>query len=131
MRKLITWMISILSMILSFSVKLIIKRPKLCILTLLFVIVFIPITYKYILTVDTLVATVTKTEGNKNTMYLVYTDVGTFKIVDDVFYLNFYSADMYGKLIPRKKYKLKVQGIRFGWLSWYRNIVKVTPLDKL
>ena len=61
--------------------------------------------------------------------YLVYTDEGTFKIEDSLIFGRFDSSDVYGMLKKGKCYRIKVFGIRSGFLSSYRNIVEVEALD--
>ena len=61
--------------------------------------------------------------------YLVYTDEETFKIEDSLIFGRFDSSDVYGMLKKGKRYRIKVFGIRSGFLSSYRNIVEVEALD--
>lgn len=68
--------------------------------------------------------------------YTIYTkllennEVRVFKDKDSEFEWKFNSSDMYAQLIPGNDYEIKTYGIRSPFLSWYENIVKVTPLEK-
>jgi hypothetical protein len=55
--------------------------------------------------------------------YLVYTEDGTLKLEDDLFYMNFESSDWYGKIRIDSTYTFKTVGYRIGVLSSYPNIV--------
>jgi hypothetical protein len=120
------------------------RKLKLWLIAILALAIVLPGTYKYIVTTSHVDVIVTNTEtksytnnGVLDSKYLVFTSVidknigETFEIKDDIFFFNFNSSDKFGMLIRDKKYRLKVQGIRFPFFSWYRNIVKVTPLDTL
>jgi hypothetical protein len=61
--------------------------------------------------------------------YLVFTDKGTFKIEDQLFYGNFNSSDIYGSLKRESKYKFTLHGYRIGFLSSYPVIEKAEGLD--
>ena len=65
----------------------------------------------------------------KNSYYLVFTDKGTFKIEDQLFYGNFNSSDLYGSLKRDSKYKFVLHGYRIGLLSSYPVIEKAERLD--
>ena len=56
--------------------------------------------------------------------YLVFTDKGTFKITDQLFFGKFDSSDLYGKLELGKTYTFEVYGFRIPILSMYQNIKK-------
>jgi uncharacterized membrane protein len=72
---------------------------------------------------------ITTTENETiQSYYLIFTDKGTFKLEDDIFYMNFRSSDVYGSLVRGNKYKIDVIGFRIGFLSEYQNIVKVYPI---
>lgn len=68
-------------------------------------------------------------EGETYSYYLVYTDKEVFKIEDSLLFGQFDSSDVYGMLKKGKCYRIKVFGIRSGFLSSYRNIVEVEALD--
>ena len=63
--------------------------------------------------------------SNGKSMYMVYTNKGTFKCVDSAFDLKFNSSDMYARLVPTKTYIIKTSGIRNNFLSMYPNIIEV------
>lgn len=67
---------------------------------------------------------VTATDG-RSSKYLVYTDKGVFEITDTWWYLQFRSSDLYGKMVGNSNKTIKTVGPRFGFLSWYPNIVYV------
>lgn len=58
-------------------------------------------------------------------LYLIYTDKGTFKIEDQLFYGKFNSSDLYGKIMKDSTYTFKVGGYRVGITSSYPNIIKI------
>jgi len=64
------------------------------------------------------------TDGNSNSYYLIYTDKGTYKLEDDLFYGNFRSSDWYGQIKRDSTYTFDLVGYRIGFLSTYQNIVK-------
>jgi acyl CoA:acetate/3-ketoacid CoA transferase beta subunit len=79
----------------------------------------------------TVVATVSDKEnicrGNDNCKYLIYTDKGVFQNTDTFWYLKYNSSDVYGDIKKGHKYTFKVTGWRWGFWSWYPNVVKTTP----
>ena len=70
---------------------------------------------------------ITESDGNKgiHSYYLIYSDSGTYKLEDELFYGNFNSSDWYGKIQEGNTYKFDLIGYRIGWLSSYQNIVKM------
>lgn len=65
-------------------------------------------------------------EGHGNSVYsyyLVYTEDGTLKLEDDLFYMNFKSSDWYGQIQVDSTYTFKTIGYRIGVLSSYPKIV--------
>jgi hypothetical protein len=98
---------------------------------LITLVVLLTVSYKYFLTVSHVDVIITE-KSDKLQKYLIYTvrvknekEVETFEITDDKYFFNFNSSDKYGILRKEKKYRLKVQGIRLSYLSWYRNIVRI------
>lgn len=70
---------------------------------------------------------ITESDGNKGVQsyYLIYSDSGTYKLEDELFYGNFNSSDWYGRIHVGKTYNFDLIGYRIGWLSSYQNIVKM------
>jgi len=64
-----------------------------------------------------------------SSFYLVYTDKGTFKITDQLFYGKFNSSDIYGQIDAHKTYVFTVSGLRIPIFSMYQNVVKVKKLN--
>ena len=64
-------------------------------------------------------------DGNSETYYLIYTEKGTYKLNDDLFYGNFRSSDWYGKIRRDSTYTFDVIGYRIGFVSSYQRIVKI------
>jgi hypothetical protein len=58
-------------------------------------------------------------------IYMIYCEDETFTIEDELWYWQYSSSDLYGKLVPQKTYKIKVTGFRIPLFSNYRNIVKI------
>jgi hypothetical protein len=61
--------------------------------------------------------------NNIESFYLVYTEAGTFKLEDDLFYGNFNSSDWYGQIRKDSTYTFETVGYRIGIMSSYPNIV--------
>lgn len=77
---------------------------------------------------EVVTVTVTKSERvckSDSCKYLVFTPTEVFQNTDTVWRLKWDSSDLYAKIVNGKTYKFKVYGVRFGFLSWYRNIVSV------
>ena len=67
---------------------------------------------------------ITQNSGDKiNSFYVIYTEAGTFKLEDDMFYGNFNSSDWYGQIHRDSTYTFETVGYRIGILSSYPNIV--------
>jgi len=64
-----------------------------------------------------------KSGESLESFYLIYTEAGTFKLEDDIFYGNFNSSDWYGQIHRDSTYTFEVVGYRIGILSSYPNIV--------
>jgi hypothetical protein len=67
--------------------------------------------------------TTSDSEGRVDSYYLIFTDKGSFKLEDELFYGNFRSSDWYGQLRKDSTYTFDVIGYRIGYLSEYQNIV--------
>lgn len=79
-------------------------------------------------TVDHVTATVSKTErvnDRESSKYLVFTNGETFQNTDTIWHGKWNSSDIHGRLQPGKSYRLKVNGFRVPFLSWYRNVLAV------
>jgi len=68
---------------------------------------------------------VKKTGDAVESYYLVFCEDETFKNDDALLHGKFRSSDIQGKLKVGETYKVKVFGWRVGFLSMYRNIVKI------
>jgi len=67
---------------------------------------------------------ITQNSGDEiNSFYVIYTEAGTFKLEDDMFYGNFNSSDWYGQIHRDSTYTFETVGYRVGILSSYPNIV--------
>jgi|694.fasta_scaffold113487_4 hypothetical protein len=67
---------------------------------------------------------ITQNSGDKiNSFYVIYTEAGTFKLEDDMFYGNFNSSDWYGQIHRDSTYTFETIGYRIGILRAYPNIV--------
>lgn len=80
-------------------------------------------------TSDVVTVRVVKSEriitGNSS-KYLVFTDGEVFENVDSWAFLKLNSSDIYCKMRPGEKYKLRVCGWRWPCMSWYRNIISIS-----
>jgi hypothetical protein len=63
-------------------------------------------------------------EGLSDSYYLIYTNKGTYKLEDNLFYGNFRSSDWYGKIKKDSTYTFDLIGYRIGVTSSYQEIVK-------
>ncbi len=54
---------------------------------------------------------------------LIYTNRGVFQNTDSILFFKFRSSDVYNQIEEKKTYTCTVAGWRFGFLSWYRNII--------
>jgi hypothetical protein len=77
--------------------------------------------------------TVSKTERvttQVSSKYIVWSKEGdVYENVDSVWFLKFNSSDVQGKLLPDTQVTAKVTGLRFGFFSWYPNIISVKDLQ--
>lgn len=64
-------------------------------------------------------------DGSTSSYYLIYTDKGTYKLEDNLFYGNFRSSDWYGQIKRDSTYTFDLIGYRIGFLSSYQSIVKM------
>lgn len=86
--------------------------------------------------VETLTITVnhkertTSSDGKTvSSYYLIYTDRETFALKDDLFYGQFNSSDVYGRIKSGGTYRVTALGVRVPLLSWYRNLVSVEEVE--
>lgn len=61
---------------------------------------------------------------NKDSLYLIFTKDETYEVDDSIFTLNYQSSDDYHKIKIDHCYKVKLRGMRIGFLNMYRNIEK-------
>lgn len=83
-------------------------------------------------TQDTITATVVKTErvtNSKGGKYLVFTDREVLQNTDCLILWKWDSSDVYGALVAGKTYRFEVYGWRWGFMSWYRNIVAADVVE--
>jgi hypothetical protein len=67
--------------------------------------------------------TTSRSDGNVESYYLIFTEAGTFKLEDDLIYGNFNSSDWYGQIKRDSTYTFNLIGYRIGFMSEYPNIV--------
>jgi hypothetical protein len=68
--------------------------------------------------------------ADTNPTYLIYTDVGSFELIDDPRIFRWDSSDEYGQLELNRRYRLLVSGYRVPYLSEYPNIVNYWLLEE-
>lgn len=82
---------------------------------------------------DEVTFTVSKTERvnySNNSKYLVWSKEGdVYENIDTVWFLKWNSSDVQGQLLPETKVKAHITGLRFGFFSWYPNIISVEKID--
>jgi hypothetical protein len=67
-------------------------------------------------------------EAAKN-VYQVYTkDCGTLRVEDNALQGVWNSADLYGALVPDKRYRITTVGIRMPFFSIFPTVTKVEPI---
>lgn len=72
---------------------------------------------------------VTNADGN-GAKYLVWSQEGdTYQNIDSFWWLKYNSSDVQGQLVPGKKITAKISGLRFGFFSWYPNIIEVEKAE--
>lgn len=64
-----------------------------------------------------------------DSLYLIFTDKGTYEVRDSVVNGRFDSSDMYGRLEKGHTYKVTVIGFRVPMLSWYKNILTAEEIE--
>jgi len=57
--------------------------------------------------------------------YMVTTENEVFENTDTIAFWKYNSSDVQRELLPGGRYKVKVNGWRWPWASWYRNIIEV------
>jgi hypothetical protein len=62
---------------------------------------------------------------NNECKYLAFGETETFENTDTWAFLKFNSSDVNRSLVKDNVCRMQVYGIRWGFMSWYRNIVKV------
>lgn len=72
----------------------------------------------------TITEKVVKRTGNED-RYLILTDHGAFEVVDSLFYLDWRATDRYASAPVNETCDLRVAGWRWGWRSWYPNVIEV------
>lgn len=58
--------------------------------------------------------------------YLIFTDKEVFENTDTIWALKFRSSDYYSNIQVGDTCTFTVTGIRWGFMSWYRNILSYT-----
>ena len=64
-----------------------------------------------------------------DSLYLIFTDKGTYEVRDSIVNGRFNSSDMYGRLEKGHTYKVTVIGFRVPLLSWYKNILSAEEIE--
>ena len=59
--------------------------------------------------------------------YLIFTDVSTYKVVDQPMLFIFDASDIYGTIHRDSTYVIETHGFRIPFLSMYQRIETVTP----
>lgn len=98
--------------------------------------ILVRVGFFYVTKVD-VVATITSkerinkplAEGGFESFYLVYTDKGTYKVVDDLIIFRWNSSDVYGSLKQGSCYSLSAYGLRVPFFSWYKNMYNTKQVD--
>lgn len=55
--------------------------------------------------------------------YLAFGQNETYENVDEWVFFKYNSSDVNRSLVKGNTCRLKVHGFRWGWMSWYRNII--------
>lgn len=90
--------------------------------------------YPYTTSFETICTVQTKSikqlSGEDHQTYLIGTDVGSFKIEDNVSHWQFKSFDLFSDLQENKTYRIKAYGWRSGLFSSFPNIYAVEKIDQ-
>lgn len=62
--------------------------------------------------------------------YLIFTEKEVFENTDTLIYWKWNSSDVYNNIKIGKPYKIKVCGVRWPVMSWYRNIIEFSDTKK-
>jgi hypothetical protein len=62
-------------------------------------------------------------DGKCDSYYLIFTNKGTYKNADSLWFFKFRSSDLYGNLQRGHTYTCKTYGFRIGLTSSYPNII--------
>lgn len=76
-------------------------------------------------TVTATVSEKTVKRSSNRDKYLVFTDQEIFEVVDSWFYLDWRASDRYADIPVNTTCDFRVAGWRWGWMSWYPNILEV------
>lgn len=71
-----------------------------------------------------------KDNGGASSYYLIFTDRGVFKNVDEMFRWKFDSSDFYAKIRVGETYRFTLIGWRIPFFSMYENIIKAERVEK-
>ncbi len=69
-------------------------------------------------------------KGQSGTYMVVDEEGNTYQITDLLFKGKFNSSDLYSQLEIGKKYDIETTGYRIPFLSWYKNINKISEEEK-
>ena len=107
------------------------KKNRLMLVGALLLCVLIPVSCIgiYRSTAETITITISEKErvsSKDSSQYLIWSEKGeVFSVEDTISFGVFNASDLYGKLKPGKKYKVRVAGWRIAFLSSYRNIIEI------
>jgi len=106
------------------------STTKICIVSLivLFLVVTTITALTQYATIKTVTVTVKKVEDVKSfgfSHYLVTTENEVFENTDACWFMKFDSFGLNNEIQPERTYTLKVAGISFIPLRWYRNILSI------
>lgn len=62
-------------------------------------------------------------KSGEDCKYLAFGQNETYENVDEWVFMKYNSSDVNKVLVKGNTCKLKVHGFRWGWMSWYRNII--------
>lgn len=66
--------------------------------------------------------------GHLKHKYLVFTNHGTYKDVDSLWFFKYNSSDLLGQLQNGHTYRCKTSGFRLGFTSSYRNLISCSEV---
>src|SRR3990167_9804398 len=73
--------------------------------------------------VEDIIVKTERVNYENDSKYLIFGEKEVYENTDSLWYWKWNSSDFYKDLKVGQKYQLRVYGFRFGFFSWYKNII--------